>query len=124
MMKVTFWTIAAVLSLGASVWAAEYSDFVNTCEKAVRIRKENYKSHAYVTVPAKLTEDHLKNSLEALQRIFGDEMQMRIYDSTPRVQIFWDYSPRRSPIEFLNNSFINTLDPTIFRQFSNSLLQE
>jgi hypothetical protein len=128
MLKVSFVHACAVaLFLGHSVWACDSSDFTEKCEKAVRDRMENYKYDTYVAVPPTLTKDHLKESLDSLQKIFGDEIQMRLYDTFDdnlRVQIWWKYSPTRSCVEFLTNTFINTLDPTNFRQLHNFYVQK
>jgi hypothetical protein len=88
---------------------------------------EDYKDDTYVVVPPTLTEYHLKESLDSLRKIFGDEIQMRLYDTfgdNLRVQIWWKYSPRRSSVEFLTNVFIDTLDPTNFRQLENFYVQK
>lgn len=106
--------IAAMIFLGSSVWADEYSDFVKTCEDAIHSRKKCYRSDAYIEVPVKLYDEKcLKEALDEIQKIFGTEIQMRIYNQG-RVQIWWEGCPHLSPTEFLHRTIINTLDPWDF----------
>ena len=66
--------------------------------QGVEQRKQNCKYDAYFDLPRDITIDQIKRVQSIIQ---NHDLGCRLY-SLHRLQVYWDYGPRRNIIEFLS----------------------
>jgi hypothetical protein len=73
---------------------------LSTIFKGIEARKNNCKNDAYFNLPEDLTIDQIKQLQKTIEST--NQTKCRLY-SRYRLQVYWDYMPKRSATEFLYN---------------------
>lgn len=73
---------------------------LSTIFKGIEARKSNCKNDAYFDLPEDLTIDQIKQLQKTIEST--NQTKCRLY-SRYRLQVYWDYMPKRSIDEFLYN---------------------
>jgi hypothetical protein len=104
--------------------AESSSEVVEICVEVVKIRKNSYKTDAYIDLSDKVTKKNLEEALVSLQTMFGKNFNMRLWeinrDDILRLQIWWESYPRKSDVEFLAGNYYDSslnLDPDGFTKY-------